>query len=267
MTRGALILAFNNEKTDYVRMAAWSAGRIHRWLNIPVAVVTNAPEQAGQLMVFDKIITASSETGGTRWFEDYGTTVSWHNASRTDVYNLTPWEETLVLDADYVVNSNILDTAWQAKPDFLCFRSAFDATGSVTSLSETFGRYQFPMWWATVMRFRRSAVAEHIFDSMTMIKQHWQHYRNLYGIASNEPYRNDYALSIALGIVSGHTLKVDAFDWSMPSVLPQHELTREPDQWVVKYHNNQNKLRSMSLEGIDFHAMGKSHLEKIIAAS
>lgn len=264
MTRGALILAFNNEKTDYVRMAAWNAHRIHQWLDIPVAVVTNAPQQAGQSMVFDKIITAAGETGGTRWFEDYGATVSWHNASRTDAYNLTPWDETLVLDADYVVNSDILSFSWDAEPDFLCFRSAFDTTGSVDSLSPTFGRHQFPMWWATVMRFRRSAITQYIFDAMAMVKQHWSHYRNLYGIASNEPYRNDYSLSIALGLASGHTLKVDSFDWAMPSVLPQHELTRETGQWVVKFTNSQNQPRTMSFEGMDFHAMGKHWLEQVI---
>ena len=46
MTRGVLIFAFNNEHTDYVRMAAWCAKRIHRHLDLPVSVVTNAREQA-----------------------------------------------------------------------------------------------------------------------------------------------------------------------------------------------------------------------------
>ena len=119
MTRGALIFAFNNEHTDYVRMAAWSAERIHRYLDIPVAVVTNAPDRASELVAFDKVITAHSETGGTRWFEDYQATVSWHNAGRTDAYNLTPWDETLVLDADYVVNGSLLIQTFDVDTDFL----------------------------------------------------------------------------------------------------------------------------------------------------
>ena len=36
MTTGALIFAFNNEKTDYVKMAAWSAERIRHFLNIQI---------------------------------------------------------------------------------------------------------------------------------------------------------------------------------------------------------------------------------------
>ena len=39
MTTGALIFAFNNEKTDYVALAAWSAANIHRHLDIPVALL------------------------------------------------------------------------------------------------------------------------------------------------------------------------------------------------------------------------------------
>ena len=266
MTRGALIFAFNNEHTDYVRMAAWSTQRIHRYLEIPVAVVTNAPDRASELVAFDAIITAHSETGGTRWFEDYKATVSWHNAGRTDAYNLTPWDETLVLDADYVVNSNILAGTFDVNTDFLCFRHAFDVSGQI-DLSPTFGRHNFPMWWATVMRFRKSATSQYIFDTMAMVKQNWSHYRDLYSIESSSPYRNDYALSIALGLVSGHTLLVDDIGWQMPSVLPEHELIREDNQWVVKFRNSRNLPRSVSFEGMDFHAMGKSYLEKIIAAS
>ena len=41
MTTGALILAFNNEHTDYLAMAAWSADRIRQHLDIPVAVITD----------------------------------------------------------------------------------------------------------------------------------------------------------------------------------------------------------------------------------
>jgi hypothetical protein len=264
MTQGALIFAFNNEHTNYLRLAAWSAKRIHQYLSIPVAVVTNDTVLAKSYKVFDHIIVVDAESGGTRWFDDYAQTVTWHNAGRTDAYALSPWDETLVLDADYVVNSDILKMTFLTDTDFVCFRHAFDVAGTVESLSPTFGRYGFPMWWATVMRFCRSSTAEYIFDSMNMVKQNWSHYRDLYGIESTSPYRNDYALSIALGIVSGHTLKVDAIPWQMPTVLPSHELVKDQTQWIVKFADENKKLRSTSMAGMDFHAMGKSWLEKVI---
>ena len=95
MTTGALIFAFNNSEIDYLSMAAWSAKRIRRHLNIPVAVVTDSTEHTD---VFDKVIQAIPEGSGTRHFTDFGTNVAWHNANRTTAYELTPWDQTLVLE-------------------------------------------------------------------------------------------------------------------------------------------------------------------------
>jgi hypothetical protein len=108
MTTGALIFAFNNEQTDYVAMAEWSARNIRRWLNIPTAIVTDVNPRDQRLRGFDQVISATASAGGTRWFEDYQATVTWHNAGRTDAYTLSPWDQTLVLDADYVVASDQL---------------------------------------------------------------------------------------------------------------------------------------------------------------
>ena len=270
MTTGALIFAFNNEQTDYLAMAEWSAGRIRRYLDIPVAVVTNCVDHTRN-RAFDRVINVEPQTGGTRWFEDYAATVTWHNAGRTDAYALTPWDQTLVLDADYVVCSDQLRRVLESPQDFLAHRSAIDAVNPERDFLSTFGNNQFPMWWATVMMFRKSPTAQYIFDCMEMIKNNWQHYRALYSI-SEKNYRNDHALSIALGIVSGHTLAVDSIPWSLLSVTPDIQLSRQKvgtaDQelWLMTYQEQTGRTRSLGLAGQDFHAMGKSHLEKIIAS-
>ena len=200
MTTGALIFAFNNERTDYVKMAAWSAERIRHYLKIPVTLVTDATDP-GLADQFDEVRRVAAQTGGTRYFEDYADTVSWHNAGRTDAYSLTPYDQTLVLDSDYVVCGNQLEQVLSAPQDFLAHRTAFNVTRPEEKFLDTFGRNEFPMWWATVMMFRKGPTAQYIFDSMAMIKDNYEHYRNLYGIAERN-YRNDYALSIALGIAS-----------------------------------------------------------------
>ena len=107
MTTGALIFAFNNEQTDYVALAGWNARNIRRHLNIPVAIVTVCTDPV-RLRDFDRVIESRAESGGTRWFEDYQGTVTWYNAGRTEAFDLSPWDQTLVLDADYVVASDHL---------------------------------------------------------------------------------------------------------------------------------------------------------------
>jgi len=267
MTTGALIFAFNNEETDYLEMAAWSAENIRRHLGIPVAVVTDRTD-ANSDRRFDRVIEALPSTGGTRYFEDYAKTVSWHNAGRTNAYDLSPWDRTIVLDADYVVASSALNTVLKADSDFQCFRHAFDLTaGDYLDELNQFGQHGMPMWWATVMIFRRSNTAQYIFDCMNMIKHNWQHYRDLYGIQKSN-YRNDFALSIALGIVSGHTGQVDEIPWELNSILPHTRVSRwiGLDGYLLEYTDSENKPKQLSFSGLDFHAMGKKHLGDIIEA-
>jgi hypothetical protein len=265
MTTGALIFAYNNDQTDYVSMAAWSARNIRRHLNIPVAVVTDQPVAAG---VFDQVIVQTSEGSNTRYFSDYGAHVIWRNTNRASAYELTPWDQTLVLDADYVVASSDLNCVLELPQDFLAHRWAYDITGinDFKNLNY-FGNYRMPMWWATVMMFRRGRHAELIFDAMNLVRDNWTHYRRLYG-NSIESFRNDHALSIALGIVNGHTLNYPGIPWSLASLTPVEKLTQTgQDQYRVEFITPDQKLRWISIKNQDFHAMGKQHLEAIVASS
>jgi hypothetical protein len=264
LSQGVVIFAFNNEATDYIAMAAWSAKNVRRHLHLPVAVITDAPGAAAQYE-FEHIIATVADTGGTRHFADYGTTVTWHNAGRINAYELSPFDQTIVLDADYVVASNKLLDLLALPQQFAAFRESFDPA-SMMNLA-TFGAHNMPMWWATVMMFRRGNISQYIFDSMQMIRNNWQHYRDLYGIHETN-YRNDYALSIALGLVAGADQSVHEIFMPMMNVMPEHGLTCvEQDHYEVTYTNTEGRLKTMSWAGIDFHAMCKKHLEAIVAAT
>ena len=116
------------------------------------------------------------------------------------------------------------------------------------------------------MMFRRSNTAQYIFDCMQMIRNNWQHYRDLYGI-DNKTYRNDFALSIALGIVSGHTGQITEIPWPLLSVLPDTKLSKvDANMYQINYADSNNNPRRATWQGTDFHAMGKQDLEKIIAS-
>jgi hypothetical protein len=248
MTTGALIFARNNEQIDYEAMARWSARNIERHLGIPTHIVTDN----------------SAPATNARHFTDVGN-VTWHNLNRIDAYRLTPWDRTLVLDADYVVAGNQLQSVLEADQDFLAHRWAYDVTGcnNFEGLNY-FGNNHMPMWWATVMMFRRSRHAELIFDSMQMIRNNWTHYRNLYK-NTTATYRNDHALSIALGIVNGHTLTHAGIPWALASLTPEHKLTQiDQDCYRVDFVNTKNQARWIELRQ-DFHAMGKQQLGAIVA--
>jgi len=250
MTTGVVIFARNNEHTDYVAMAQWSAGNIRRHLGIDTHIITDNTRQ----------------DSGSRHFADAGT-VTWHNTNRMDAYRLSPWDRTLVLDADYVVASDQLRSVLDSDQDFLAHRWAYDVTAcnNIEGLNY-FGDVRMPQWWATVMVFNKSKQAELIFDTMGMIRDNWTHYRNIYKI-SNATYRNDHAMSIALLVVNGHTLNHAGIPWQLATLTPEHKLTQlAEDQYRVDFVNSEGKSRWIELTQ-DFHAMGKQQLENIIASN
>ena len=248
MTTGALIFARNNEHTDYVAMARWSAKNIERHLGIETHVVTDN----------------SRIDSGQRHFTGIGT-VTWHNTNRMDAYRLSPWDRTLVLDADYVVASDQLGSLLDSNADFLAHRWAYDVTGcNDFGGLNWFGDVSMPQWWATVMVFNKSRQAELIFDTMAMIRNNWSHYRNIYKNNTSN-YRNDHALSIALLIVNGHTLDHPGIPWQLASLTPEHRLTQiDQDRYRVDFVNSEGKARWLELHQ-DFHAMGKQQLGDIVA--
>jgi hypothetical protein len=267
MTKGILIFAFNSEQLDYLAMAAWAANNIHRHLNLPVAVVTDItdiPEHYN----FDRVVHTVAHEPTSRGFRDIDGSVKWYNGNRVDAYALSPWDQTLVLDADYIVASDQLLTLFDIDQDFICHRMAYDITGAQPFTDVNwFGGHSMPMWWATVMMFRRSPTAKMIFSCMQMIKANWQHYRDIYKI-SESTYRNDYALSIALGIVNGHTLNHAGIPWDLATLTSAHvvELV-DQDCYKIIFQDATEKYQWIQLNNQDFHAMGKRHLGELIANS
>jgi hypothetical protein len=265
MTKGVVIFAFNNEKIDYLAMASWSARNIRRHLDLPVCVITDVTD-ATRTVEFDQVVlTEPQQTEQHRYFYDYKASAVWHNTNRSSVYDLTPWDHTLVLDADFVVASDQLKQLFNIDQDFLAHRMAYDVTGFIAFHDNNwFGTYQMPMSWATVMCFRRSKKAQLIFDTMQMIRDNWLHYRQLYNVSENT-FRNDFALSIAMNLVDGHTLSTPAIPWNLASITANTKLTQiEPDTYKIAYVTSDGKSRWIVLKQQDFHAMGKQALGEIV---
>lgn len=121
-----------------------------------------------------------------------------------------------------------------------------------------------PMWWATVMIFNRCAAAEIVFDCMRMIRNNWNHFRNLYG-NRQALYRNDHALSIALAIESGHTLATTDIPWSLATVMPDCTVSEtEIDNFMIEYTDSEGRPRRVLTANQDLHVMAKDQLERII---
>lgn len=261
MTTGIVMFAHDSEQVSYTRLASWNAARIRQFTNLPICLITSTPGITG----FDHVINVTRPASQSRYFADFNSRVEWTNSGRWQAYALTPFDRTVVIDADYVVNSNQLSILAELNYDFVSVKHNYDVTGLHDFVAHSqIGRARLPAYWATVFAFRSSALADRVFYSWQMVAENWQHYIDLYRINSNL-YRNDTALSIALHIAYGFDHRsVPFIPWAVATVLPEHNIRLDNDVWQIEFNDTANRSRRVNITGQDLHVMGKNNLQKLL---
>jgi len=270
--QGFMIYAHNNEQHDYLKQAVWSADRIERMLKKPVTIITDEQSLNHRKFGHNVIITKPNSLGKRNMASPGVTAIAnWHNANRHTAYDMTPYEETIVLDSDYIVDSTKLNILFNSaqQTDFLCHRSVFDLTGCNTFAGdETFGQFRMPHFWATVLFFRRSEFAESIFTDIEMVRNQWKFFGQLYKFDTSL-YRNDYAVSIALLIAYGHRVDdIKHIPWKLTTAGLQVSVKESKyKSYKIQYDKlTRNRVMPMSnyVSGLDIHCLNKFALEKMI---
>ena len=276
MTTGAIIFAQNNGGIDYVKLANFAASKIKQHLDIPVSLITdsskwlsaNFPEHN-----FDQIITLPKDTNSqTKKFSDGKMAykvLEWKNLSRNQVYNLTPYDKTLVIDSDYIINSSVLKSALALDHNFQIYKNSFDlAWGRASSEFKTINQYSIPFFWATVFIFQKTPSTEMFFNLINYIKFNWTYYRTLYSIDA-PVFRNDYAFRIAIHIMSGST--TNSFAVELPGTMTYSADTdilvtakNNNMQFLVEKKNYPGEYLMAKTSGIDVHVMNKYSLSRFI---
>lgn len=251
MSKGVLLYAFNNGTTDYLSMAKWSAKRIEKHLGLPTTIISNQDD---------------AELGGTRVFNATRGGELWYNASRNRAWDHSPYEQTLVLDVDYIVNSEILNLLFDVDRPFMIHQKATDITRRSDFIHlDHFGEHKFPSRWATVIYFNRNNEAKQVFDTVEMIKSNWEHYANLYKFSSNT-FRNDWAFAIALGILGGHTESTYySIPWPLVTATTDVDVEMMNEETCVLRYQDNSKAVLQKMRGLDIHVMNKQSMETICA--
>ena len=276
MTTGAVIFAQNNDTVDYVKLAIFSASRIKKFLKIPVSIITDSRgwlETTYPDHGFDQIIDAEQSSSyyrkrfydGSMAFKN----TEWKNLSRTTVYNLTPYDTTLVIDSDYIINSDILKPALEKDEDFQIYQHSLDlANWRPTAEFTRINEFSIPFYWATVFIFKKNNVTESFFLLIKHIKENWDFYKTLYSIGSIL-YRNDYAFSIAIHIMNGSR------DGYFSQVLPGKmiystdkdlliKMTDVKLQFLIEKKDHLGEYIAATTNGVDVHVMNKISLSRCL---
>jgi hypothetical protein len=276
MKTGALIFAQNNSSIDYVKMAAFAAERLQHYLNIPVSIATNSKSwllESHPNHVFDKVIEiADSSTDNYRRFND-GSLASkimdWKNGDRSSVYDLSPYDTTLVIDSDYIINSDFLLPLLRKDDDLQLFKTSCDISGwRSTEEYNKINPYSIEFYWATVFIFKKNKLTDSFFKLVTYIKQNWNYFVTLYNITS-PVYRNDFAFSIAIHIMNGNM--PGEFATQIPGNI---SFTTDRDilisikddamQFLIEKKDYLGEYTAAKTNGIDVHVMNKASLNRFI---
>ncbi len=261
MKQGVVLFAHNNENTDYYKMAVLTARRVNRFLDLPVTVITDPESVTDANYTFDQTIFLEPDTTNRRKKSN------WFNKGRYNVFELTPYEQTVVLDTDYLVNSQKLLGLFDLPSDFVCHNNTFWlGKKSIQERLNPNSEMGISTAWATVMRFDRTNRSKQIFDMIKMVQNNYEHYSQIYNFLS-QPYRNDYALTIALKTVSGHINdSSDFIPWALAHVDIDITVHRESDTQYLMIISDKwgDKKTYQVVRDFDFHMLSKQNFLELM---
>jgi hypothetical protein len=257
MTQGFLLFAHDNEQIEYGLLAIWTAGRIRRYLDKPTSLVAdshtlenldrtlpNWRDHIDQIRVVERAVTQ------TKRYVDRALTFK--NLTRADAWDLTPYDETQVIDTDIVIQSPQLNSLWGYHDDLIIMETSSDLFGRPAPEFDWIADDSVKFYWATQFYFRKTDTSHKFFKICQNIVNNYDVYRYIYRLPGG-PVRNDHVWSITHHIM-GQSL--DTIPWNTP-------YSRATDRLVDLKHDSVRVLGNNLLAkvaGQDLHVMNKFDL-------
>ena len=273
MSKGVLVFACNNSKIDYVKQAYFLAKRVKQYLGIGTAIATNSvaflqSQYPDCNEVFEHIIKIKDNAEFThkRYYDGSLTQekLEFNNNSRTSAHDITPYDETLLLDSDMVIGDSKFLNSFDSTQPMLAYKDEVDLAGwrdysEFKKISDTGPDF----YWATCVYFRKDAQVEVFFDLLKHIQKNWHHFKPLYQLPGST-FRNDWLLSIAIHLTPG-------FVGCMPGTLfyaTDRDLLWEiqEDEYfvLVEKENYLGEYTGVKFKGSNLHVMNKFSLNRCI---
>ena len=204
---GILLFAKNNKDFNYIKQAKVSATLAKHYLKVPVALVTPLDDCDEDLSLFDKVIDwkAKVEEINLRpmYVDGKFKPVTWHNLDRLTAYELSPWDETLLIDSDYLIQNSVLNTVWGSNNPMLMNTHTRIPAKHQQHVYELVIQDGFSkVHWFTVMYFRKCAETQDWFNTAKLIRENYEFYRRTFRVPYHY-YRNDITAAIASHICGG----------------------------------------------------------------
>jgi len=276
MTQGILIYAHNSRVIDYIRLAIISAGFAKKHLKKPVSLVTDQSTldwgiESGLEKhlddIFDKIIiTEKPELENQRNIYDgeIRESIPFFNTNRSTSYDLTPYDQTLLIDSDYFVQSDVLNNFWNLDLAISSGIADISDQNRIGYYDKYLSDTGVKLFWATTFIFKKNEKSKLFFDLLDKIKLEYRSYSDIFRF-NPSIYRNDLSFSVTKHILDGFsTIETE----SLPPVitaLDRDILFDVADNGSFKFlvsNDYFSKYVVSSINSIDIHIMNKQSITR-----
>lgn len=282
-TTGVAFFAYNNASIDYAKLSALAALYVKRHMkNNSVCLITDddtwkwMTDTVKDIRVddaFDDVVLTNVnhplnirnnfDSPWTQFNSDF------KNSNKHRIIEYTPYDRTLMLDIDYIVQNNSLDYVFETDSEVSCFYEAETLNGRPSALAETeLHSLGIPMLWSTAVYFdRNSQLARLFFDLWGHIHDNYDYYKFLYGFSGNL-FRTDFCASIASHILGGMTGSqvVDQFPGKLINMSQKDDIAKvnSIDDWVYLVNDRKENWNDYMTRicGENVHVMNKRALER-----
>jgi hypothetical protein len=280
MSKGFLIFAHNNEEVDYGKIAVCCSLMLKAHCkNNDVCLVTDQgtidwlKQSLGSDMVnyafqhvrvLDyKVVKAIQ---AQRRFRDSMSTeksLTWLNSTRSSAYEMSPFDETIMIDSDLLVQDNSFDLVWGNDEDILINRDVLTLEYKRPAINEIrLDSMGIPMYWATQVYFRKGDRAKQLFDLVDHIRERYDYYQYVYEFPG-KLFRNDYAFSIAIHIMNGFLENNEIKSFPSSNILSSFDCDELIDvkkgalTFLVNSAEERWRYTLNNVKGITVHTMNK----------
>ena len=236
-SRGIVAFANNTAQVDYVKIAEQTLKVAGYVLGLPYTIISDT----------------KPNIENTRYDIDTGEFISWRNTNRYQVYEQSPYDETLVVDADYLILDQNLLKIFAQPWDYLLQRHT---TALTQEFPTVMGPNSLPFVWGTVFAFRKTPRAKLFFDLVGRVQNNYGYYRSLFNMQERN-YRNDYAFAVADILLNGYSVATTTIPGAMITVDQIIDSIQIKDNQLVIKDSN----RAYVVPRTNLHIMSKAYLQ------
>jgi len=281
--RGVCIIAYNNNQLDYVQFAHMTAAYVkanmkNNHTTLITDVGTNAYMESSvpteiHEACFDNVVVEDIEhEHNPRKHMDSPWTefnAQFSNKNKNNIFNLTPYDKTLLIDSDLFVMNNFYDYVFDTDIPVALHRNAIYLEGQPPYLNEQqLNEGGIHHWWSTAVYFDKSEESEIFFNIWAHVKENWDYYALLYQFPP-ALFRTDFCVSVAAHMLNG--FNQDNFIHDFLGV-PLQNMDQKDDlieikglnDWILLSHNRAEPWKNIltRFEKQNLHVMNKRSLNR-----